>query len=522
MQNDFVAFRVTLHLAETDASGAQVIVLRCRLPSSSELSMNTIRDMIAKQAARISYTPSIEGMNWRYLDEDEALVDLMADDDLQEALTLHKMHDIPIFKLHLMPAGTKIQLDCLPPVSVKHSQRSSRLVSPETTLGSGNGHSLVAQSLLQDTVQAHQKVAKNVIDRWLKQMPETYFREIDSETRMTHLRALIALQIAGQPQEISMFSKESSIYTIIKPQNYIGLLSEVIHNLPKDRRLREANIYTSVGADALVIDVFEFENPAKLAEKFDSKRSLAHSERFEYLTQSLREYFESNDVEFVEDVKWSQFVKSCDEQYIMRTDFRLIFQHFELVCQAQLHESIVTSMDPSESLAAETLEQGVFEMERLHDVEEATKLTVVTKTDESGTHDFVFHRIVHYLGRSSVDIDKAKLGRVDGFFGSNYVVLTCFLRLPDGKPVNKESVLAQQICGDILRLPFLDETVLLMARQMNTWRVADVELISVLGRLIHCIASESRPLVYTHYHIDKFLNQYPDILRSILRLWEIK
>lgn len=39
----------------------------------------------------------------------------------------------------------------------------------------------------------------------------SYFREIDAETRLGHLRALIALQMADQKQEISLYSKVSSL-----------------------------------------------------------------------------------------------------------------------------------------------------------------------------------------------------------------------------------------------------------------------------------------------------------------------
>jgi hypothetical protein len=91
-----------------------------------------------------------------------------------------------------------------------------------------------APEIIQEISMAHHAVTKEIVNWWLRKMPEAYFRcgfffgmgsaplidlysdcgvgvficsEIDAETRMSHLRALIALQMTGQKQEISLLNK---------------------------------------------------------------------------------------------------------------------------------------------------------------------------------------------------------------------------------------------------------------------------------------------------------------------------
>jgi hypothetical protein len=73
----------------------------------------------------------------------------------------------------------------------------------------------MAQQLVNEIAGNYQKLAERVVDWWLKRMPEAYFREIDPETRMSHLRALISQQAAGgQRQAISLTNKVCLILKI--------------------------------------------------------------------------------------------------------------------------------------------------------------------------------------------------------------------------------------------------------------------------------------------------------------------
>lgn len=111
--------------------------------------------------------------------------------------------------------------------------------------------------ILQQIQAEHKLVAQQTIEWWLSHLPPAYFQLIPHETRMDHIRAIIALKMTNQPLEISLNSQ--SITTYIKPRNYTGLLADLIEALPKSRRkLRQADIFTATD-NQLVIDVFEFD-----------------------------------------------------------------------------------------------------------------------------------------------------------------------------------------------------------------------------------------------------------------------
>jgi glutamate dehydrogenase len=49
-----------------------------------------------------------------------------------------------------------------------------------------------------------------------------------------------------------------------------------------------------------------------------------------------------------------------------------------------------------------------------------------------------------------------------------------------------------------------------------------METITAWCRLAHCLLAHDRPLVFALYHLDEFIVRFPDVLRSMYRLWELK
>lgn len=57
--------------------------------------------------------------------------------------------------------------------------------------------------------------------------------------------------------------------------------------------------------------------------------------------------------------------------------------------------------------------------------------------------------------------------------------------------------------------------------QNSDYNLVEAEIIIVLSQLVHCILAEQKPLVYTHYHMNQFFDDYPQITKLLLKLWGI-
>lgn len=163
---------------------------------------------------------------------------------------------------------------------------------------------------------------------------------------------------------------------------------------------------------------------------------------------------------------------------------------------------------------------GVFAMDSMSGTEVlSSRLMVVLKQEHD--HD-AFPRIVQHLSRSSVDILKATLNRVENFKGCHFVILTCYVRHLSGASLTPSSTLALELCEELRKLLFLDGSILEWMDQHPGTSLIDAERIVTMGRVVHCLLSDDRPLVYTQTHINQFMDQYKDLMQLLLQLWDLK
>lgn len=367
----------------------------------------------------------------------------------------------------------------------------------------------------------------------------------------------------------------------MKPVNYVGLLSDVIDSLPQNRRLREANIYTSIDGD-LVIDVFVFESMHERRDdqKFDVGQNEARVEKllhhFERYCRMKLE-IEQNDNEAVQKTlpdafddlfrttnecdAFLKFLSGCDASYVRNTSYKDIISHFNMVEESSRSDCVKVTLEEKfglNSAAQGKKEDGasgaagnwigafeedefddgsVFAME--HHVVDEDKSFILTIVREANEHDDIFSRTVKHLSRVGIDILKSTLVRVENFNHTNFLILTfsvrpTFCHLPEvtllgDSPTNTattatlyDSAVNSALCKEIGRLVYLDPSVLLWVKTHTDALLFDAELVLCLCKLVHCLLADEKPLIFTQFNMDRFMGQYPAIIRLLLVLFHTK
>ncbi|KAI9137915.1 Glutamate/Leucine/Phenylalanine/Valine dehydrogenase-domain-containing protein [Paraphysoderma sedebokerense] len=393
-----------------------------------------------------------------------------------------------------------------------------------------------AQVLIRELNSTHEMVSMQTVSWFLRNMPKAYFREIDEETRLSHIRALIALRLTGGKQDLSLVNKDKTIYTYIKSANYLGLLSEVVESLPKDKPLREANIYTSQD-NTFILDVFHFDgtdqhdhlnSDLKLGVKFTGE-SVEEQTKMAEILQYLQFVSPSNSIVKDEKSHLLQFLSRCDAAYVLSTSSNLIYHHYIMCTSRSLtNGSTVRIIDEPAEIDSCTPGQAPTDWGNSCNISSQACLIYVAKPVE---YRDLFSRIVKHLRRLGVDIIKAKLNRIrlpengvaaknmkngDTRHDQNVLILTCYIRSEDDKiDVSSDNPFGKRVREDLARINWLDESVLIFADKHRDYSLIEAEIVVAFTQLLHCILTENKPLVYTMHHMFQFVAQYSTITKAI-------
>ena len=111
-----------------------------------------------------------------------------------------------------------------------------------------------------------QRVRQEIIDEMdgriqetFRKLPAEYFREVPVEEYVQHFKALVAIEACDIRQEVLIRQRDGKRITIVSRENYPGLLARFIHDLPTDRPLVGAKIFSSADRD-FIVDVFDFQD----------------------------------------------------------------------------------------------------------------------------------------------------------------------------------------------------------------------------------------------------------------------
>ncbi len=326
---------------------------------------------------------------------------------------------------------------------------------------------------LKDRLRASlERAADRVLERFLESMPDFYFEETDPDTQLAHLTALVASEASGLSQQLTLTSDNGGTWTFLHETSYPGQLGEMVRRLPRDRPLSSATVHTSLDGK-LVLDVFELGQRALVSP--DSPHLGALVER---APESERAAFRDH-------------LLGCTEHYVSTTTGERGLAHYRLVARVR--------RSGNAELEVEAKEGGY-----------ALRLCL-----EGGGARLLFERVSHYLGRKSLDIQRAHVATFE--FRGRSQRLISFLAAPVG-----DGRWSEEISSDLRRLPYLDRATLELWEQSGDWTLVEAEVITALIRLAHQKLSPRNPLAFSRSRVVEMVIRNASLARSIARAFQDK
>ena len=342
------------------------------------------------------------------------------------------------------------------------------------------------QALIEELIDGVRSTAEEVVPWFVEQMPSVYFQDTDHEHRMAHLRAIIAAKASGQPPKLTLRSEDESVITMIHPLDYPGVLAELVCDLPTDRPLRAAKIHTAADG-TLVVDVFEFGDsplfdpsvPAQ-AEKLAQTIAYAREHAPDWSEEQIRAHF-----------------SNCAADYILTlTPLRI---HLQWQLCARLSGTDGTAV----------------ELERESD---PTRNRIVVAVGNSRTRTMI-ERISTRLSRYAINIHRAYLDLIQDPPNGQISLLGFVVQDAEGNAIDAESELWRRIRRDLLRIKWIDETVLSLADRQPDLGIVRAEVAVTLAHLVHQVLVKENPYAFARDRIVRLIERHMDQTKEIVSLF---
>ena len=135
---------------------------------------------------------------------------------------------------------------------------------PDETSGSDDSSRRV-QDLIEEIRADLDFELDDAVTDIVRDLPEEYFRRINHENQLAHLKGLVATRICMLNGELFLPTADRSQIAVLGRTNYRGQLAHILSELPgRQTRLVGANIYTA-HSHGFIIDIFEFETDQQRA-----------------------------------------------------------------------------------------------------------------------------------------------------------------------------------------------------------------------------------------------------------------
>ncbi len=303
--------------------------------------------------------------------------------------------------------------------------------------------------LVVDSLRA---TSEEVVPWFLEQMPSVYFQDTDEETRLVHLRAIIAARASGRPVELTLRSEDGSEWTSMRPLDYPGVLAELVADLPKDQPLRAAKIHTAHDG-TLVIDTFEFgevepcnlEDPTQAA-RLDEATAYAATEAPDWTPEMIRDFF----------------TRCSSDVALTLTPLRMV-QHWSLFTQVTETEGTAVVLEPESDPAQSRISVAVA----------------------NSTRRTMLERIAERLSNASINIHRAYLDTLDDGSNGSVSFVGFVVTSPDGGAIDPDSRLWQRVRHDLMRIKWVDQRAIDLSQRHDDLDLTHGELIAALGDLVH-------------------------------------
>jgi glutamate dehydrogenase len=311
---------------------------------------------------------------------------------------------------------------------------------------------LPTNSLITELSQQFQATTESVVPWFVAQMPPMYFQDTTPARVQNHLRAIIAAKASGNPLDLTIRSDDGKEWTMIRPGNRVGVLSEIVAQLPMNEPLRAATIHASVDG-SLVVDTFELgervpfdpKDPAQAA-KVNSVVAWASEHGLDWSEKEIR-----------------GFVAGASADYV------LTLTPLRLSRQAALFKEV------SGSDGARTeLEQ---ESNPAH-----SRISIAFSNARTRT---MLERAAMVLARAKISILRAYLDQVKDAPHGQVTFLAFVVQTADGKQLDPKSAIWKQVSHDIARAKWINYDILELANRHPGLDLNRAEAVMGLCHLVH-------------------------------------
>ena len=338
-----------------------------------------------------------------------------------------------------------------------------------------------SSNVINELLEGLQKTAEDIVPRFLATMPTAYFHDTNQNTRLSHIKAIIAAEASGLSQALTLWDEERQCYTFISDRSYPGQLSEFVQRLPDKNPLSSAHVYTASDS-SLVLDVFDFGDRIP----FDSTQSIQCAK-----TTFVLEYAKQQEgTESVDRLK--KHFETCSADYLLTTPPEQICKQFALVEEIRRSGNSLVRLEHHNELGLSSIAVGVDHADRR----------------------LLFERISRYLGKQGVDIQRAYLDSFEKN-DSNVISLLSFLVHRSGEILDPKGDLWKQMKRDLKRLIYLDEAVLQLSQRLPNQDLLQAEVLVALGHLVHQLLVKRDPLTFSRERIAQTVLRYAQYAQEI-------
>ncbi len=345
------------------------------------------------------------------------------------------------------------------------------------------------QILIDQLLSGFRETAEEVVPWFVDQMPLVYFQDTDHATRLTHLRAIIAAKASGQPPALTLRSEDESQWTYVRPQDYPGVLADVVRQLPNDRPLRAAKIHTARDGQ-LVVDVFEFgerqsfdpNDPAQ-AEKLNQTIAFARQNLPSWSEEQIREHF-----------------TKCASDYILTITPIRMCAHYELFRRVSGTDGTAVLLEPERDPSF-------------------SRIVVAVGNSRTRT---MLERIAHRLSRAPVNVHRAHLDLIQDPPHGQISLLSFVVSAPDGGAIDPDGELWWKLRKQLLRVKWYDDMVLALSARQPDLRLVVAEIIYALANLAHQVLVKINPYAFARDRIYRLVERHLTQSSAIAELFEAR
>lgn len=385
--------------------------------------------------------------------------------------------------------------------------RGSDNLSPPPDTASRDRQQLAGEphALIDDLARGLRHTAEQVVPWFLERMPAAYFHDTDHDTRLRHLHAVLAARASGMPLRLTLRSDDGSTWTYISDASYPGLLAELLQQLPRDRPLRTAKIYTAIGGE-LVVDLFEF-GTALLAAYTRDPQTVEDPPGSSETLAVARERMQLDD-EALADL--TRHLERCPIEYVSTMTTGRILANWRLCRRVSGTDDTVV-----------TLESEVD-----------PQVSRISIASGNGRPRTMFERAARLLSSHGVDIRQAyldlvpdhharpgELGRSGRPDDSDAISLLGFIvDCPDAATLDPQSERWAAIRTALMRLEWLDDHVLTLAETHPQLGLVRAEVLVALERLVHPAVAEQDAYAFALSRIERLAERHLELSTAIVDL----